>query len=300
MASFEEELKGAKMSKNFCLFTFFIFFTQLLFFGLQLPLRRRRPPPPAALHAVPRIVHVSHRSVDALSNLQKQWLDGCVATNNDFEYIFWNDTATEALIEQHHPSLVQRWRAMQPRMKQIDLARYFFLWTFGGWYHDLDVECGAPLREMARHMTRRAVYLPGWTDPAMMASSPNETFWEHAVRRALEKPSDTDVWHTTGPAGLDAYAFEYVRNASKHAMQPFGSFGLKYYRRQDILREAPDVPVPADTSTIIWWPNERSDPTACNAALLRSCEPLCAAQYPDAWLVHHCMNSWRGTSLGDS
>ena len=41
--------------------------------------------------------------------------------------------------------------------------------------------------------------------------------------------------------------------------------------------------------------NELLDPPACEAAQIETCENrICAQKWPFAYIVHHCLNTWRG------
>jgi len=256
--------------------------------------------------ARPRVVHVIHANESSLDKLQKTWLDGCKRLNADFEYQFWSDEVTDAFVQNKHPEWYARWKALTPRMKQIDLSRYMLMYSVGGVYHDLDFECVRPFSEMYdRYSERRAaVWLTGWPDPAFMMSMPNQEFWKYAIDTVLASSSSgdasqqQDVWHTTGPDGLNRYAYNYLRDNGLNLGQNMDHYVDKAKLAAD--KEAQYVQTRAEASTIGFLDFEFIDPTSCNRGVLDACEPLCASAYPEAYVIHHCKSSWRGAVLGQA
>ena len=182
-------------------------------------------------------------------------------------------------------------------MKRVDALRYMLMHTFGGVYIDADVECVQPFDEFVRLIPRGAGATGGYPEPMTLASWPRNEFWLFMVQHAVETNNSTDTWHGTGPAGLHNALVRWGDAHGRQAFLPFGE-ARSWYKPLTEFEDRGPVP-PGRTFT--FFPNERVDPAACDAGQLADCrDTFCATKWPFAYLVHHCLNSWRSTPLGDS
>lgn len=103
--------------------------------------------------------------------------------NPDFERILWDDEDNARFISENFSWFLQTYRSYPFEIYRADAIRYFFLYTFGGIYADMDVECLRPLRGL---LSRGDVLLGRMgSDPhhphsipnAIMASKPRQEFW---------------------------------------------------------------------------------------------------------------------------
>jgi mannosyltransferase OCH1-like enzyme len=97
-------------------------------------------------------MHQMHGSPDSLSAADRRLSAHCRRLNPDFEYVFWDNDAVDALVRKKIPSDYAWWRAMQPPIKGVDASQYFILCASGGAYHDLDVECISLIETVVREL----------------------------------------------------------------------------------------------------------------------------------------------------
>jgi hypothetical protein len=82
-------------------------------------------------------------------------------------YHFWNDSRTEeshenpntaAFVRKHFPFFLPTWHKLCYRIHRFDVARYMWLYVYGGVYVDLDIE---PLRSLEGALHGAELVLPG-------------------------------------------------------------------------------------------------------------------------------------------
>jgi len=59
--------------------------------------------------------------------------------NPTFEYCFFNDSQVEAFIREQYPAFREAFHSFRFPIQKYDLFRYLFVYTYGGFYLDLDV-----------------------------------------------------------------------------------------------------------------------------------------------------------------
>lgn len=100
--------------------------------------------------AIPRTVWRTWRH-SSLEPAAAENLARFEALNPGYEQRLVNDSAAAAFVASRFPGRVARaYASVGPEFgaARADLWRYCVLYEFGGWYLDLDVECGAPLDDL--------------------------------------------------------------------------------------------------------------------------------------------------------
>ena len=90
------------------------------------------------------IVHTIYTT----SEIPSRWRDSArtwVAVNRDFAHCHWTWPELEAFVGAEYPWLASTYRGYRYFIQRCDVARYMFLYRYGGAYVDLDISCLTPL-----------------------------------------------------------------------------------------------------------------------------------------------------------
>jgi len=74
----------------------------------------------------------------------KTWVN----KNKDFAYCLWTHAELETFVADEYPWLLSTYHDYTYLIQRCDVARYMFLYHYGGVYVDLDVVCHTPLATM--------------------------------------------------------------------------------------------------------------------------------------------------------
>lgn len=137
----------------------------------------------SAEEAIPKRIFQTWKSKVEFPPKFLYWLSTFRQFNPNFEQIIWDDADNDRFIASHFDWFLSTYRGYPREIYRADAIRYFFLYTFGGIYADMDVECLKPLDGFLK----RADVLLGrmGNDPnhahsipnAIMASKPRQEFW---------------------------------------------------------------------------------------------------------------------------
>jgi mannosyltransferase OCH1-like enzyme len=100
----------------------------------------------------PKIIHQTGPS--DLSKWHPIWTqcqESWKKTHPDYEYIFWNDEDLENFIKTEYSDYYKIWKECPVHISQIDLARYFILYHYGGIFSDLDIFCYRKFEDKITH-----------------------------------------------------------------------------------------------------------------------------------------------------
>lgn len=172
---------------------------------------------------IPRIVFQTIKTRKKMPANFAYWRGTFLDHNPGHRFYLWDDEDNRAFIEDVFPWFLPVYDAFPAGIFRADAVRPLFLFSFGGFYVDLDTEC---LRPLSGIVPREGVILgsmgtrpsfPHSVPNAIMASSPLELFWLLYVALILEKatevgdPKTMASWgpeEITGPVVLrEAYLF---------------------------------------------------------------------------------------------
>jgi mannosyltransferase OCH1-like enzyme len=71
-----------------------------------------------------------------------QWRD----MNPDYEVRIWGRKECDALVQQAFPQLLSLYHRTPRGVMKADMLRYCIVYTYGGYYFDLDAKCGHPIQ----------------------------------------------------------------------------------------------------------------------------------------------------------
>jgi inositol phosphorylceramide mannosyltransferase catalytic subunit len=231
----------------------------------------------------------------------KQWSDSFVGMNPGFRYELWDDVDNRKFIKKQFPWFLETYDAYEVEICRVDAVRYFYLYSFGGIYVDMDTECLRPLDgilPLADVVLGRMGQNPQFLHSvpnAIMASKPHQEFWLLVIEllRLLSRES----WRPEGLTGsiilkaaVDIYlapGLEF-KNALIEA--------VRQYLRED------QQPEPLRSNIVLldsgaWFPLDWTNSEhvqLCASVLsgdkldLRTKTLLCR----DAWMVTYWNHSW--------
>lgn len=288
------------------------------------PLQRPRGQLPAAEpdglpRGVPHILHHMHASITAANAHQRLLMLTCTSMHPTWRRLFWNDSSVDAFVAATYPEYYPFWSSLHPPIKRIDSSRYMILHHFGGVYVDIDVECITPLDSLVDALPAGAAWTGGWPDPMFMISTPGNLFWLEMMARARRTASSENFGLDTGPGGLKRAQVEWLQRHGDGALERFvtrrgpgdalspnftaflgadGNNSIPWYGApyiHDTLQKnatwvAPHRQAPPEYR-LGFLPNQLIDPGSCKE---HHCGQLtCAHAFPDAYVYHHCLSSWK-------
>ncbi|KAJ3158587.1 hypothetical protein HDU86_002813 [Geranomyces michiganensis] len=109
------------------------------------------PPPPSQQPLVPPILHQVLVGMPAAA--PQKWIDAanaCTAIHPGWKIMTWNDAAAEAFIQREHPWFYDTWMGYRFNIQKADSLRYLLLYTYGGVYLDMDIQCRRSLDPLRR------------------------------------------------------------------------------------------------------------------------------------------------------
>lgn len=164
---------------------------------------------------VPKIIHQSWKE-DKLPAKFLTWSNSWRIRHPDWQWVLWTDEDNDQLIAQHWPMLNDTYWGLQGNIFRADFVRNLYMYTYGGMYADLDMECLRSIdtlieSEMDSLMTSHAPrslstskhpiyqlallgsmktgpHQTGHSIPnAWMASTPGHPFWLLTISSAMAK-----------------------------------------------------------------------------------------------------------------
>jgi FkbM family methyltransferase len=174
--------------------------------------------------AIPKRIFQTWKSkVDFPHNFQ-YWLSTFKQVNPDFDQIIWDDNDNARFISSHFDWFLPTYRAYPREIYRADAISYFFLYTFGGIYADMDVECLRPLDGL---LGRADVLLgrmggdidhPHSIPNAIMASKPKQEFWLLVISLLIDAAKKKEEpEYVTGPVVLKSAVDLYLSREPRRA-----------------------------------------------------------------------------------
>jgi len=104
-----------------------------------------RPPPDAPPLLIPRVIHQTFRSLEALPPPAVALMATWRARNPGWAARFWSDDECATFVETEFPEYRDAYHALPKDVERADFFRYLVILRHGGVYADVDTECRAPL-----------------------------------------------------------------------------------------------------------------------------------------------------------
>ena len=170
---------------------------------------------------IPKAVMQTWKNDQLPSNFQF-WSKSIKHHNPDYSHIITDDKYNKDFVASYFPWFLARYESYPREIQRVDAFRYFYLFYYGGFYMDLDVEC---LQSLDRYLNvGDIVFGRMGPDPnfshsipnAIMAARPRQEFWLFVFSALLqEKNLDAPPELTTGPAFLKNSVDNWTNNINK-------------------------------------------------------------------------------------
>lgn len=165
------------------------------------------PSEPARLDRIAPIVFQTWKSRSDIPSNYRYWRQTFVALNPDAQVVLWDDDDNRAFITEHFAWFLPVYNGFPKEIFRADAVRYFFLFTYGGLYADMDSECLVPLKLGQR--TEAVLLGRMGADPsfdhsvpnALMASCPRQAFWLLVIQRMLDRVAEHPTSEMLAEAG---------------------------------------------------------------------------------------------------
>jgi mannosyltransferase OCH1-like enzyme len=133
----------------------------------------------------------------------------------DWKYRFWTDATNDALVEEVFPQHLKIFRKIQRGVVKADIARYMYLFAYGGFYFDIDYKMLRPIDEgMLSHGCVLPLSRSSETSfrigNSVIGSESGQPFWADFIAHIFSTAGLTDlsevkVEEITGPDGITAF-----------------------------------------------------------------------------------------------
>lgn len=168
-------------------------------------------------------------------NLKRQ--SKCKELNKDWKYMLWNNKYGDWLIENLYPWFSFTYNSYPYPIQKVDAIRYFILFTYGGFYMDIDTECFKSMNEVRLEYPGDLYFVETGNSNefvnmisghkrlcnSFIYSSKNHPFWpfvfEELMKNKEEKWYQTKhlyIMYSTGPTMITNLFFKLVNTMKLH------------------------------------------------------------------------------------
>jgi mannosyltransferase OCH1-like enzyme len=166
-------------------------------------------------------------SYQSTKGVHKKYVSGKVKQET-YEHMLWTDEKVEKFMKKEAPDFFETTYEKYPyKIEQVDAARYFVLWYYGGVYIDMDVGMRRSLDNLRRldgeHTPSKTSLILPLTKPLgvsndFMMASPRHPFFAFVTQRLISRSHESwfylspffRVLWTTGPLFLSVAFFDYL------------------------------------------------------------------------------------------
>ncbi|HZP06534.1 MAG TPA: FkbM family methyltransferase [Terracidiphilus sp.] len=265
------------------------------------PLKKIEPQHQTDASSIPARIFQTWKTKKALPAPYDVWSQTFKSQNPDFTWELWDDNDNRNFIQTKFPWFLKTYDSYRAEIYRADVVRYFYLYTFGGIYADLDTECLRPLSPLLN----RADVILGRMGPseafahsipnAIMASKPKQEFWLLVISLLLQfSQNDARPELLTGPVLLKSAFDLYTAKDPLWVRLAIDSIRARLSPEQQPLQGPSKIEL---LSSRQWFPIDWSDPihqllrtNVLTGKLLDDAAK--AALFPEAWMVTYWSHSW--------
>eukprot|EP00877_Chromochloris_zofingiensis_P006659 jgi/Chrzof1/2246/Cz11g08085.t1 len=226
---------------------------------------------------IPKIIHQSWKNRDlplAFQAGRESW----VQHNKGWDYKLWTDEDNQQLVATHFPWFLHTYDSFARNIMRADVARYMYMYMYGGVYADLDVECLKPMDSLLKGHGAVLAYMGNDTSwehsipNAFMASVPQHPFWLMVLFKVQQLAAkNVQPEHVTGPVALQRAVAELWVPSNSSRLTILGPKLIFPYH---------------------WGSNNASEVAICSAVSKNFDPDKCKALYPAAYAVSYWSHSW--------
>ncbi|SOB73938.1 mannosyl phosphorylinositol ceramide synthase [Cedratvirus lausannensis] len=166
--------------------------------------------------AIPKIIMQTWKTRD----VPDKWKSSPQAISRlmpEYQYYLFSDDDNERFVRKHFPQYLPLWNSLKYGIQKADVIRYMFLYRYGGYYLDLDLE---PQRSFDELPQADLLLVPSANNlncltNSFLASTPEHPFWLELLDNLNKPPvwaigKHLEVMYSTGPGILN----KVIRNSS--------------------------------------------------------------------------------------
>jgi len=133
----------------------------------------------------------------------------CKELNSDWYYMLWNNQYGDWLIENKYPWFSFTYNSYEYPIQKVDAIRYFILFTYGGFYLDIDTACFKSMNEVRLEFPKDLYFVETGNSNglvnmikghkrlcnSLIYSSKNHPFWNHVFDEMMK--NNHREWYQT-------------------------------------------------------------------------------------------------------
>ena len=176
---------------------------------------------------IPSIIHQTWKNGN-IPRITEKWVSSWIKTHPGFEYWFWTDSDIKEFFAMYVNLYCALYMWYPWSIQKSDVMRYFVLWTYGGIYVDLDMECLRPLNDLLLshsciiaqepeeisyiHHGRNSTVASN----ALMACRSRHPFMKFIINNLHSRIEMDGLLETTGPFMLTEMLIKYKKTVGPH------------------------------------------------------------------------------------
>ncbi|KAJ3332735.1 hypothetical protein HDU76_013282 [Blyttiomyces sp. JEL0837] len=107
---------------------------------------------------IPKIIHQSWKDRNVPDRFH-DWPETWKEKNPEWEYKLWTNEDNRRLVEDKFPWFLETYLSMPKEIMRADVARYLYMYEYGGLYADLDMECIKPISLLLSRFPTATVFV---------------------------------------------------------------------------------------------------------------------------------------------
>lgn len=250
-------------------------------------------------HKFPKNIFQTWKSKTSMPDNMTYWHKSWIKNNKDFNMILWDDNDNREFIEKYYPWFLDTYDNYPQTIMRVDAVRYFFLYTYGGIYADLDFECLKSLNPLLNDHNDVDIIL-GKMDAtenstehdipnAIMISKPNQLFWVYVFNELMKnsKIPNKQVEFYTGPVMLKN---AYLKFTSKTHQEEINDMISQYN-----LNCTDDSKIQIMESDVLYplsWSTEQDDRVKFLNTEYNELTEHVKTKYPNAYTITYWTHTW--------
>jgi inositol phosphorylceramide mannosyltransferase catalytic subunit len=93
-------------------------------------------------HKIPKIIHqIWYQGEDNIPEKYRAYSRSWKRKHKDYEHLLWSEDDIKELLKHKFPEYINFFNSLPEMIQKIDFAKYCILYTYGGVYVDMDLEC---------------------------------------------------------------------------------------------------------------------------------------------------------------
>lgn len=130
----------------------------------------------------------------------------CIEKNKNLQYMLWTNGQANWFIRTQHPYYWEMYRDYPHPVQRVDALKYFALYTYGGYYLDMDILC---LRPVSEYKIESSIYFVETANKtivhtilaakslsnSVLYSIPGHPLWKAIFKELFARKDDT--WYYT-------------------------------------------------------------------------------------------------------